>query len=756
MLQQSQIIVDDFSGGITDYVLEAKSNQSYKLDNFLINPNKKLETAPGSQLYATGMTQVPDGNVRICGLFTTIAYNDLLINSARKIWRPNTSAFAEIVGPSSNPAFSTGTTSDFTSFTEWNEHIFACNSAFSSPVKIYKDGAGVYQLRTAGMPSLATSPTVVSSGGSGNNYIYAFLYYYTYTVGTQVFEDYGSTTLVSLSNAGAPNANTVNISAIPVIANGSTLNYDTSNIKVKVYRTTTNGNVFYYVGQVTNGTTTYADTMSDTTLATQVLLYTNGGVLDNDTPPLAKYVHMVNGVAYYGHIKEGSEVFKNRIRQSVQDDPDSCPEDLFVEVLDEVVGLSSFNDNPLAFTKGHVFRLNGQYTELGQGQVTFEDITKTIGCCSHNSIVQTRFGVFWAGDDGFYWTDGFQYKKISDSINERYKEIVATSTSKSRIYGTYDKKDNRVYWAVTSDDTSSDNDSFFVLDLRWGIRDDSTFTVRYNGDSFSPTACEFFNGQLIRGDRRGYLFKHDSTYTTDPKVDTTLATTLWTTKAIIPNYMSIVSNFGLPMVRKWVPKMLLTMENVTDASVQISSINDNTSGELDLKEIRYRGNYLWGSPNPVWGSDDPTWAFFNLIEEMRRFPATKLRCSFKQLRITTSYTIIYNSDTLGTAVVDQTAKTVTMNGVNPWATDLVDYYIYFENDNYTTGFQITYRNSDSVITVLDALSQLPVNGTYKWEIKGYPKGEIMNIISYVVYFAPLTDQSYKTWRNEQDSTGANT
>ena len=570
-----------------------------------------------------------------------------------------------------------------------------------------------------------------------------------------MFEDYGPTTLVSLVDTGHPDSNNVSIAAIPTLSNGSTLNYDTSNVKVYIYRTVAGGSVFYKIGQVNNGTATFTDNVSDATAQTGTILYTNGGILDNDPPPLAKYVHVLNGVAIYAHIKEGSQIFKNRLRQSVQDDIDSCPRELYLDVLDEIVGVSSHTDSPLVFTKNHVYRLNGAYNEFGQGSVNYEDITKTIGCVSNRSIIQTRDGVFWAGNDGFYWTDGFKFQKISDSINVRYRQIIANTNAGEKIYGVYDPKESRIHWAVTYGTTSTDNDTLFSLDLRWGIRPASTFTTRSNGDSFSPTALTFYQGNLIRADRRGYILKHNSSYTTDPKIDSTTTPTNWTTKAITPIYKSCVLNFGVDNMRKWVPKMLLTMENVTNTSVQISSINDNTSVQKNLQEIRFRGNYLWGDPNPLWGADTPLWNYFNLIEEMRRFPAQSLRCSYKQIIITQSYSIIYNSDSLSTATPALATKRVTLDsGSFSWPSDVVDYYIYFESDSYTKGYQITARNSSSQITYLDALNTAPTT-SQKWVIKGYPKGEIINVLSYIVYFSPISAQSYKTWRTEQDSSGAN-
>jgi hypothetical protein len=753
-LNLTQLPIEDFSGGITDYILDAQPNQASEMQNFLIDPNKKAITAPGSQIYDSAMYQVPDGTVRVCGSFTAFQYNDLILNSGRRIWRPN-GTFQELKGPTGNPAFQYGSEADFPAMCEWNFHIIASTSALSLPIKMYKDGSGVWQTRTAGLPELASPPVVASSGGTGNAYIYAFLYHYTYTVGSTVFEDFGPTTLVRVSNVGAPNANTVNISAMPVLVNGTTLNYDTVAIKKYIYRSQSNGTVLYKCGEVANNVTTFADSMSDATLVNQLLLYTNSGVLDNDPPPACKYVTTVNGITYYGYVVQDGETLKNRVRQSAPDDPDSCPKGNYIDLPDEITGISSFNDNPIFFTKKHVYRINGTYSETGQGQVSYEDITKTIGCVSHNSIVQTRDGVFWAGNDGFYHTDGFNFKKISDSINERYKTLVSTETKATRIYGTYDTKDNRVYWAGALDTASTDNDSYIILDLRWGIRPASTFTTRTNGVNFNPTCITFYNNQLIHGDRRGYILKHSSSYRTDPEIDIFSLPSTWATVGIVPLYKSVVFNFGNPQIRKWVPKILLTLQNKSNVSVQIYGVNDNSSKQSALKEIRYRNDIAWGDPIPIWGVTDIKWSFFNLIEEMRRFVAGSLRCSFKQIIITQAFTNIYNSDVYSSATVNGTTKTATLTGTTyALPADIKNYYISFDDDNYTKNYLITARNSNTQLTFLDTGGTAPT-GTKKWLIRGQPKGEIIDILSYVLYFAPLTDQSFKTWRNEQDSTGEN-
>lgn len=757
MLEMTATTIDDFSGGKTDYPLAASPTQAVEMDNFVVNVNKKLDHAPGSRIFDDSFYQIPAGFQKVNKVFGT-EDGTLFVQSARRVWCATTSAptAVEIVGPTGNPALGDGTVSNFTSKAEWNGHVYMTSDSFCKPVKFYKDGSDVWQVRTAGMPALATTPTITSSGGSGNNYLYAFIYYYSYNVQTLNFEDFGPTTQVSKTNFGPPNTNSVTITGIPVISNGATDNYDTSNIKVKIYRTIAGGTQFFFVGEVTNGTTVFVDTVADATLtANNVALYVNGGAVDNDPPPLAKYVHVMGSKAYYAHVKDGTEIIPTRVFESIADDPDSAPADAFTDVTDSIMGVSSFGDNPIVFGKRKTYRLIPGFNELGQGSLNYEEISPTVGCVSNDSIVQTRDGVFWAGQDGFYWTDAFRVQKISDSLNETYKGLVSTTLRSSKIVGTYDSKDNRINWAVCNESIAQENDTLFVLHLREGIKPQSCFTTRQNGADFAPTALGFYNKQLIRGDTRGYIFKHDVAYTTDPLVDVTLPATSWATKAIVPTYISICLD-GNSSVRKWVTSMLLVMENATNASIQLKSINDNSGVAFNLKEIRVRDGILWGDPIPVWGDDDILWNAFKLIQIKSRMPATQLRCYLKQIEITASFTQIYESNDFTTATVSNSSDTAVSNDSTtyPWPEEVVGYYIAFDSDSYVNEYKILAR-TDSTLTLQDLNGTLPTTGTAKWVIRGYRKSEVFNIVSYSVYFSLLTNQSFKTYRSEQDPAGDN-
>jgi hypothetical protein len=60
--------------------------------------------------------------------------------------------WSAITGPSANPALGAGTTASRVSHSEWRSHLFLTNNADSLPMKIYRDNAGNYQVRNAGLP----------------------------------------------------------------------------------------------------------------------------------------------------------------------------------------------------------------------------------------------------------------------------------------------------------------------------------------------------------------------------------------------------------------------------------------------------------------------------------------------------------------------------------------------------------------------------------------------------------------------------
>jgi hypothetical protein len=505
-------------------------------------------------------------------------------------------------------------------------------------------------------------------------YLYAFCYLREYTVNDGVvYQDRGPVTQIgpievipphptrhyrvglngtvidSLGSGTPVQASTwadisgASLSNIPTLVNASTDNYDTANLKLEIYRTTSNGSAFFLHSTITNGTTTLDDelhdtdvTGADTPLATREPLYTTGGVVENDPPPTCKYLHVLGNFTYFGAIVEDGESFPRRIRQSIADDPDAAPGSFFVDLDDDLMGISSTKGRVVALCATSLYRLEGSFDELGDGSIDRDQITDAVGCISPNGIVQTEFGILFPGQDGFYLTDGFQAKKISD-FDLRYKKYTETAAQRRRISGTYDQKNRRIWWTMQATSAGAECDSIFVLDLNYPLSPASAFTTVAGGTTFKPTALLFDNGVLYRGDPDGYILKHDDTYKTDSVVDTGTLPSAWLTERVNFDFISGATDFGTTQVKKWVTRLNVLARKYGDLDVGIFSINDHKTSSA-LKGIAYVHTDVWGASDFTYGVNELAFIGANVgvIDEWRRFPSGSLRCEYKQIRLTNS------------------------------------------------------------------------------------------------------------------------
>lgn len=635
-------------------------------------------------------------------------------------------------------------------------------------------------------------------------YAYALFYRYQYTVeqngllylnqGSPVFTNSIQTTFSYPVGTILPSYNTayfntstilvenksVTLSGIPSLVNTSLTNYDTNysvapqptdssvigyyeNLTLEIYRTTSGGTTFYYLDQVTNSvpalSQSYTDAVNEnlpragaSLLNLGKVLYTSGGVVANDQPPISKYVLALSGFMYYGGITDTGQFFPQRIRQSIQGSPDSAPATFFDDLEDELTGLSSARSNLIGLCKNSVYRVSGSFTSTGQGSMSHEKISDSIGCLNAKSVVRTEIGVFFAGSDGFYYTDGYQVIKISIDLDATYRKATTSDNQKARIYGSYDKLTRRIWWAMSSQATSQDNDMFFIFYLDYGVKPSGVFTRALTTASWQPSSAVFYKGELTIGDSRGYLFKTDTTCKTDPKIDLLNDPGSWNTSYVPYDFRTCALDFGTTFMRKWVTRIHSVGKNIGNGAIQIVSVNDNNDttqgpGILNLPPIQYVGNPTWGDANVVWGTSSYNWKFDGKMDLWRRFPARSMRQDFKQIRYTPGNFVVYASDSYpafcfsNTNSTTKTATIVTPSGFTAivWPNDVVDMYISFDTDNYVNQFLVT-AVSGAVITYSDA-TNLSVTKTGKWQIKGIKKEQRIAITSFDVHFATLGDEN---------------
>jgi hypothetical protein len=608
-----------------------------------------------------------------------------------------------------------------------------------------------------------------------------------YSESIETFPSYPVGTLLTSSNSNffndcriAQTNPSVTITHIPPLENDLATNYDTTvsvapipttgtgsynNLTTELYKTTDGGTTFYYLDSVDNSTTSYEDTTNDAypelgwaALSSGKTMYTSGGVVANDQPPVCKFIHTVNGFTYYANLYDSGQLLPGRIRQSIQFAPDSAPARFFDDVEDEIVALTSCRNNLIAICKSSVYRISGFFNSTGQGSMSHEKISQGVGGLNAQSVVQTEVGTFFAGTDGFYYTDGYQLINITLELKKKYASYTQSDTQKKSIHGAYDTLGRRIWWSMQSSPSATGNDTFLVYHLNFGVKPAGVFTEHYSEDSWLPASHTFFGGRLIIGDERNYLFKSDPDTKTDPKVDTTALdpATDWITTHIPWDYKSCAIDFGTTFQRKWVTKIHIIGENVGDNSIQVNSINglginpSGTSSVKSLAPIQYVSNCRWGDPNFTWGDSDVIWNPKGAMDVWRRFPASTLRADFKQIQLVPGDFVLYKSDNFPFgcfATVNATTKTATIQTPSgytliSWPADAVDYYISFDTDNYETSYLInSLATNDTVITYSDSANESITSAAAKWQISGYRKQNRVKISSLDLHYGFLGSEN---------------
>lgn len=592
-----------------------------------------------------------------------------------------------------------------------------------------------------------------SSAPDAASFLYKADFKYDYTVGTKPFTDRSapSTAIQAIgfinedsggsAELGKFSALLANIQVYANAANENFAHTDTTNFRKEIYRTLGNGTRYYKTdidgsgGDITNATTSFSDFTSDTYLVDQLELYTNGGVPENNRPPAATNIHVFEEVALY--------VLGNKIYQSIPNDPDSVPSDFFAELDQNVVAVSSTRSVAVAFGTTKVYRLAGGFDDLGRGSLRGECIFDRTSAISAQSVVKADNGIFFAGKDGFYYTDGYQCMRVSD-LETTFRTLTTTAAKRNMIQGTYDNVSKRVYWTVQTG-SSSYPDKIWVLDLQFGIKPDSTpITTLSKTSGFNPTALTYFNGQIYYGDGDGYTFVQTRGLNMDLVKNTGVAATSWDKEATQWDLKSCNDDFGSDAVRKYGTKMGVIFDmKSTNISATVKTDIDKGRIISTLPVIRSRKLTDWGDSKIDWVSTVYPAKAGNLVDEWRPLHGSgDLRANFRAVEIKTAYCVIVKSDDMGSVTIVNAAGniyTVTLTSLvatRKWPLYSVGYFVKIGAVEYP----VTVRTSDSVIRIDSTGLTAPTTGLVSaWELWGYPKNERAKLISWKL-FTDLEDE----------------
>lgn len=512
--------------------------------------------------------------------------------------------------------------------------------------------------------------------------------------------------------------------------------------KIKIFRTKRDGATLYYLDAISNGTTTYTDRTSDDDLSTETI-YTTGGLVERDPAPACEIMHICNDVVYYGYLRETTESIPERIRQSLQGDPDGCPEDFYIDLPGPVRGISSSKNIPIAWTASGTYRLEGLFDETGAGSIRAVPISDVVGLRARYSPVQIDSGVIFAGNDGFYFTDGYQVTPLTKDWPVKYNSDIGSDAFALYIRGCFDRFANKVYWTwkpSTISGTTAPR-QILVMDLNFGMKPNMPVTIWRSAYAESLASVEWSvrdiakweaysagGGVLVSAELNGWNMYWSSTSAGDVLIDLSTSAASWITSGAPKDYVSPAFNFGTERVRKWTPRVSFSLKtNATDIALWVKART-----ESDTAGNTYPENYLGDLNYPLSGS------FKGHIYESRRMYAGGFRCMKRQIRFQSpTDAIIHKSSVVGGTVTVTGGTTATLSG-GTWPSAVEKYTLVCSTDPNESSSAlravVSTRNSDTVLTLATSIT----NAAYStWYLVGMPKNQDCTLDSYSIHYAYL-------------------
>lgn len=208
---------------------------------------------------------------------------------------------------------------------------------------------------------------------------------------------------------------------------------------VSVYRTLASGSTFYLESSNTiqpdtaNWTRTY--TALSTSVTTNPLIYTTGGVLENTPPPPTLHASVGQDRIFAVPADEFDKVYYSN--KYIAGEVPSFSQFLFIQLAssvpsyrDKITGTAWNGDKLYVFRENSVYWISGDGANLLGEQSTFTDpeiLSQDIGCQNPKSIITTPVGVFFKSRKGIWRISSTQLEYVGAPVEAYNSEEVIDS-----------------------------------------------------------------------------------------------------------------------------------------------------------------------------------------------------------------------------------------------------------------------------------------------------------------------------------------
>lgn len=281
----------------------------------------------------------------------------------------------------------------------------------SSPTEL---GFHVYPEDIKATWSSSGGSMVAKPDGSTNANAYFYQVTYEWTDAQGNLHRSATSIPLAVTTVGSGTSGSVSLE-IPTLR----LTYKTS-VRIVVYRWSIGQQIFYQVTSVTSpllndptvDTVTYVDTLADSSILGNVILYTTGGVLENIAGPACSASTLWKSRYWLVDSEDQNLLWYSK---PVQEDTPTEMTDLQTVYVAPTSGqqtstgpitaLSAMDDKLIIFKKDAIYYMTGDGPDITGANNNFSDpvfITSTVGCSNPQSIVLSPIGIMFQSDKGIW------------------------------------------------------------------------------------------------------------------------------------------------------------------------------------------------------------------------------------------------------------------------------------------------------------------------------------------------------------------
>ena len=301
------------------------------------------------------------------------------------------------------------------------------------------DGTSVVESGFHLFPETITQTDTATSGGymSDGSYLYTALYSWVDARGNIHKSAPSIPISVILSGGGSTQTAEITVPTLRVTRKSGFR----GDCTIELYRTEADGTIFYKVTSITSPVyndptldfVEVTDTLADSSIISNEILYITGGVLENIAPPAAKTIITHSGRIFLAGLENPNEIRYSKIIRPKEGAAFNEALSIFCDPIGgDITALGTMDGKLVIFKTSRCYATTGDGPSdagVGNNYNTPELISTDVGCIDGNSVVLGPDGLFFKSAKGIYLLDRtLNSVYIGAQVEDFNSESITSST----------------------------------------------------------------------------------------------------------------------------------------------------------------------------------------------------------------------------------------------------------------------------------------------------------------------------------------